>query len=253
MKRDASDRYIEDQVLKKIIGEIYWSSEGRYGSPRVHKALRKQGVNVSKKRVERLMREEGLQGRVVQVTRRQPGRREFNKKGENLIMNLAAPNTVNQVWVGDVTYLKVSGKWHYLATVMDLYSRRIIGWSLATYRTAALTKSAFIYALRKRGYPEGVTFHTDRGIEYMGFEFQELLKNHRIKHSVNRPGRCTDNAYMESFYHSLKAELVRGSVFNNPKELRSSVGKYIHSFYNAVRLHSGIDYCSPIEFECMNA
>lgn len=210
-------------------------------------------MNVSKKRVERLMREEGLQGRVVQVTRRQPGRKEFNKKGENLILKLAAPTKVNQIWVGDVTYLKLSGRWHYLATVMDLYSRRIIGWSLATYRTAELTRSAFKYAIKKRGYPEGVTFHTDKGMEYMGAEFQALLRSHKVSHSVNRPGYCTDNAYMESFYHSLKAELIRGTEFSGPGELRSSVGSYIHNFYNAVRLHSGIDYCSPIEFECMNA
>ena len=253
LKREASDRHHEDQELKKLISEIYWSSEGRYGSPRVHQALKKRSVNISKKRVERLMREEGLRGRVVQVTRRQPGRRKFNSQGANLLLHMAAPETMNQIWVGDVTYLRLSGKWYYLATVMDLYSRRIIGWSLATHRTAALTRSAFTYALKKRGYPKGVTFHTDKGIEYMSLEFQTLLRQHKIAHSVNRPGHCTDNAYMESFYHSLKAELIRGSIFTSAEELRSALGKYIHRFYNSVRLHSGIGYCSPIEYEGIRA
>lgn len=208
---------------------------------------------MSRKRVERLMREEGLKARLVQVTRRQPGRREFNKSGTNILLKMTAPTKINQIWVGDVTYLKVCGKWQYLATVMDLYSRRIVGWSLAANRTSELTKAAFKYALRKRDFPKTLTFHTDRGIEYMGNEFQELLSTHKIKHSVNRPGFCTDNAFMESFYHSLKTELIRGTVFSSVKELRSELGKYIHTFYNSVRLHSGIDYCSPIEYETMAA
>jgi len=199
------------------------------------------------------MREEGLKGRVVQVTRRQPGRRNFNNRGTNLLLSMVAPERINQVWVGDVTYIKVCGKWYYLATVMDLYSRRIVGWSLAANRTVDLTISAFKYALKKRSYPKGVTFHTDRGIEYTCSEFQELLRKNKVAHSVNRPGHCTDNAYMESFYHSLKAELIRGSSYLNVAEFRRSLGKYIQRFYNSVRLHSGIGYCSPIEYEHMNA
>lgn len=215
----------------------------------MYRALKGLGISISKKRVERLMREAGLVGRVTQVTRRQPGLKRFKAAGENLLLDMAAPNEINQVWVSDVTYIKIKNKWHYLATVMDLYSRRIIGWSLSARRTTELTENALNYALKKRGYPTGVVFHTDRGIEFTNHSFQSLLKKYEFKHSVNRPGHCTDNACMESFYHSLKGELIRGSEYNSFKRLHKSLSKYINKFYNTVRLHSGLDYVSPVEFE----
>ena len=248
-KREPSKRYDDDQCLLELISAIYWGSEGRYGSPRVHEALKLQDVSVSKKRVERLMRESGLVGRVTLVTRRQPGLKRFKSAGENLLLEMAATDQINQVWVADVTYLKVKAKWFYLATIMDIHSRRIIGWSLSPRRTTELTENALSYALKKRGYPKGIVFHTDRGIEFTNHSFQRLLKKHEFKHSVNRPGHCTDNACMESFYHSLKGELIRGNVYKTSQILRKSLGKYINKFYNEIRLHSGIGYVSPIEFE----
>jgi transposase InsO family protein len=249
VKREASKHYHEDQALLVQITEIFWRSEGRYGSPRVHQALLSQGISVGRKRVERLMRESGLRARVVRVTRRLPGLKRFKARGENLRLEMEAPTAINQVWVGDVTYLKLNGKWQYLATVMDLYSRRIIGWSLSKSRTMELTCAAMTYALKKRGHPTDVIFHTDRGIEYTGADFQRLLKHHSFKHSVNRPKHCTDNAHMESFYHSLKAELIRGTVFKTVKAMRQALARYINRFYNTVRLHSGLDYLSPIQYE----
>jgi len=136
-----------------------------------------------------------------------------------------------------------------LATVMDLYSRRIIAWSLSETRKAELTCTALKYALRKRDYPKGVVLHTDRGIEYTGLAFQALLKDYGVKHSVNRPGYCTDNAFMESFFHTLKGELIRGTHYRSQEELRQSLSSYINQFYNPIRLHSGLDYLSPIEYE----
>jgi len=248
-KREASPRWVEDQRLLEEITRIYWASSGRYGSPRVYKALIKQGVSIGRKRVERLMREAGLKGRVVRVTRRQPGLKRFSAKGDNLLRKFGHPTSVNQVWVADVTYLKVGGRWQYLSTVMDLYSRRIIGWSPSSTRTTELTRASMSYALKRRVYPGGVILHTDRGVEYTGSEFQKLLRASSFKHSLNRPGHCTDNAFMESFYHSLKAELIRGTVYSNIKELRRSLSTYINNFYNTVRLHSGLDYDSPIEYE----
>ena len=247
--RKASARYHEDQALLEIISRIYWDSEGRYGSPRVHAALKAKGIAVARKRVERLMREAGLVGRVTQVTRRAPGLRRFKAAGENLLLEMAAPEDTNQVWVADVTYIKVKNKWCYLATIMDACSRRIIGWSLSKARTTELTEAALTYALRKRGRPTGVVLHTDRGIEFTNHSFQALLKKNEIRHSVNRPGHCTDNAFMESFYHSLKGELIRGTFYKGLKSLRKDLGKYINKFYNAVRLHSGLNYQSPMEFE----
>lgn len=248
-KREASKHYREDQELLTKISRIFWRSEGRYGSPRVHQALLSQGIRIGRKRVERLMREAGLRGRMVRVTRRQPGLKRFKSKGENLRLQMEAPTAINRVWVADVTYLKLNGQWQYLATVMDLYSRRIIGWSLSATRTMELTCAALTYALKKRGYPTEVVFHTDRGIEYMGADFQKLLKQQAFKHSINRPGHCTDNAHMESFYHSLKAELIRGTLFKCVKAMRQALARYINRFYNTVRLHSSLDYLSPIQYE----
>lgn len=248
-KRSACKRDRDDQRLLKQITRAYWRSQGRYGSPRVFRALKSQGIRVGKKRVERLMREAGLRGRVSRVTRRQPGLKQFASRGDNVLRQMDTPTAIDQVWVADVTYIRLDERWHYLATVMDYYSRRILGWSMSTSRTTELTRAALEYALKKRHSPKGVVFHTDRGIEYTGSQFQKLLKRHQFKHSLNRPGCCTDNAHMESFFHSLKAELIRGSVFGGARALRKALSSYINQFYNTVRLHSSLDYVSPIAYE----
>jgi putative transposase len=247
--RASSARFIEDQELTKVIQKIYTESNGRYGSPRVQKALEKQGYSVGKKRVERLMREAGLVARVCKVTRRHVGTTRFYAKGENKLLDVEQVEALNTVWVTDVTFIRYKGQWQYLATVMDRCSRRIIGWSLAARRNMSLTVNALKYALRARNYPSGVIVHSDRGVEFVGQEFQAVLKRYGLEHSVNRAGCCTDNAHMESFYHTLKTELIRGSMFGSLKELRSTIGQYINHFYNTVRLHSGINYQSPVEYE----
>lgn len=248
-KRQPSKRALEDEELKHLIREVYDASKGRYGSPRVFKALQKQGYSLSEKRVARLMRELGLSGRVVRVTRRAPDSRRFLASGENLRPDGGIPTARDQVWVADITYLKVGKKWQYLSVIMDLYSRRIISWSLDSSRTADVTKRSLVAAVRKRQPKPGLMIHTDRGVEYRGSVFQQELKKYGIAHSLNRAGQCTDNAHMESFFHSMKADLIRGNVFKTERELRYAVGQYINHFYNAKRLHSGINYCSPIEYE----
>ena len=199
------------------------------------------------------MRDNGVVGRLVMVTRRQPGLKRFKADGENLKRNEAAPNKPNQVWVGDVTYLKIAGKWRYLATVMDAYSRRVIGWSLGKDRTTRLTLAALRNALKGRVPRQGMIFHTDRGIEYTAYRFREELAKHGIRHSLNRPGNCTDNAHMESFFHTLKAELIRGARFVCEGELRSALRSYINRFYNHQRMHSSIGYVPPATYERMLA
>lgn len=199
------------------------------------------------------MRDSGLVGRVVLVTRRQPGLKRFKAAGDNLLRLEPSPTKLNQVWVADVTYLKLGGKWRYLATVMDIYSRRILGWSLSRDRTVNLTLNALGHALKGRVLEKGMIFHTDRGIEYTAYRFRDELKKHGIRHSVNRPGFCTDNAYMESFFHTLKAELIRGRKFKGESELRFALNSYINQFYNHRRMHSGIGYLPPAVFECMAA
>jgi putative transposase len=204
---------------------------------------------VGRKRVARLMRRQGWRGRVVRVTRRQPGLKRFLAGGENLRKPVAPASQPNEAWVADITYLRVCGKWMYLAAIMDVYSRRIIGWSMAKTRTTALTLTALRHAMRGRRMIPGGVFHTDRGIEYRGLAYQERLRKCGIRPSVNRPGYCTDNAHMESFFHSLKAELIRGERFETEGQLRGALSGYINRFYNHRRMHSGIGYHTPAEFE----
>lgn len=164
LKRPQSERVKEDAQLSRRIETIYQSSRGTYGSPRVFKTLKNQGEAVGRKRVERLMREKGLQGRVVKVTRRCPGLKRFVARGENLRLNGPSPSSINQVWASDVTYLKVNGQWRYLATVMDVFSRRILGWSLDENRSVDLSLTALRNALRDRLPGKELIFHTDRGL-----------------------------------------------------------------------------------------
>jgi len=252
-KRQPSARSIEDEKLKLKIQEIYTQNKGRYGSPRIYKALKKLGYCISKRRVERLYKGLGLVARVVKVTYSSAGTKRFLASGENLRPEGNVPQAKDKVWVADVTYLKVKGAWRYLSVIMDLYSRRIISWSLDKKRTMEVTKRTLKNAIKKRKPTADLMLHTDRGVEYRGSTFQQVLKNRGIVHSLSRAGKCTDNAHMESFFHSMKAEVIRGNVFKTDAHLRGTLGSYINKYYNAVRLHSGINYCSPIEYEAMAA
>lgn len=146
------------------------------------------------------MRQMRLQARVVKVTRRQPGLKRFKADGKNLRLGQPEATDINQVWVADITYLKVKQDWLHLAAVMDIHSRRILGWSLSRTRTTALTKAALKHAMRGRSLNGALIFHTDRGIEYTAYRYQDELKKHGMKSSLNRLGHCTDNAHMESFF-----------------------------------------------------
>lgn len=247
--RQESQRAKEDKHLLKLIMRIFTQSQTRYGSPRVFQVLKQQGVAIGRKRVERLMREAGLKARCTRVVRRTPKLKQFQQAGANVLLTLSQPTSMNQVWVGDVTYLKLNGQWQYLATVMDVYSRRIIGWSLSKHRRSELTIHALSYALKRRRYPKGVVFHSDRGIEYLSYEYRHFLIKHDLRQSFNRAYHCTDNAFMESFYHTLKGELIRQSYYKTVTQLRQALSTYINGFYNKTRLHSSIGYVSPIQYE----
>ena len=249
MKRGVSKHETQDRDLSKKVIKIFDDSRGTYGSPRVHQALKRQGIAVGKKRIERLMRAQGLRGRVFRVTKRMPNYKGYIARGENLRLHQPEPTKINQVWVSDLTYIKVRDTYKYLIVIMDLYSRRILNWSLTTSRTTVETSYVLHRAIKERQPNEGLIFHTDRGIEFTGHNFVKVLKKHKMKASVNRLGFCTDNGHMESYFHSLKTELIRGRKFNTMDELRYALNSYINHFYNKKRLHSGIGYCSPIEYE----
>jgi putative transposase len=244
--RQPSERASQDARLTERIRRVHQQSRGCYGSPRVARQLCCEGEVVGRRRVARLMRGAQLQGRSARRYHRSMVRqRAFFASVPNRVHLTQAPN---QIWVGDVTYLKVAGQWRYLAVVMDCHSRRVLGWSLSARRDAALTTEALRRTVRKRPPAPGLMFHSDRGIEYAAFDYRDQLARLGIVQSMNRPGKMNDNAYIESFFHSMKAEDLHGRRFDTDAQLRQALHSYI-AFYNRQRLHSALRYLSPRAFE----
>jgi transposase InsO family protein len=248
-----SERAREDRRLTRGIETIFGQHRTRYGSPRIHRGLRREGIHVGRKRVERLMRDAGLRARCSRIYRRSPGTTRFFERHRNLRVGSEAPTGPDRLWVADLTFLRVGPDWRYLAVVLDGYSRRVLGWSLGQRRTAELTREALRHALRHRRPAPGLIFHTDRGTEYGGYLLQSELRRHGMRSSMNRPGRCTDNAHMESFFHTLKAEVIHGVRFASVQALRGVLNQYMGRYYNHRRMHSALGYCSPVEYEALSA
>lgn len=246
-QRPPCQRAIDDASLVERIHAIHIQSRETYGSPRVHAALRQQGDVVGRRRVERLMREQGVRACSSRLYRRRPGLARFLASVESRAHAVDATR-IDQVWVADVTYLKMRGQWRYLATVMDRHSRRLLGWSLGKDRTTALTRRALASALRTRQPAEGTVFHTDRGIEFMATDFKRQLQRAGFTQSVNRPRRMTDNAHMESWNKSMKSDLYHRRTFDSDHALQGAIRSYV-DFYNHRRLHSAIGYQSPADYE----
>ena len=245
--RGESGRREQDRELLSAIRTLFETSRGTYGSPRIHHALRAAGTRVSRRRVERLMREAGLRARAVKLYRRIPGLHGFFTSIPNRQLDRLATRP-DQVWVGDITYVKVAGAWRYLAVVMDRYSRRVLGWSLGPRKDARLTLRALNHAVDHRRPRPGLIFHSDRGVEYAAYAFRDRLAALGFVQSMNRPREITDNAHMESFFHSMKSDAIHGVRFAHPAELARLVHRYM-PYYNGVRMHSGIGYSSPADHE----
>jgi transposase InsO family protein len=246
-RRGESARRRQDQRILAQIRAIFDRSRGTYGSPRVQRALGAAGMRVSRRRVARLMREAGVRARAAKLYRRIPGLHGFFLSIPNRQLDRLATGP-DQVWVGDITYLKVGGAWRYLAVVLDRYSRRVLGWSLGPSKDARLTLAALNRAVGHRRPRPGVIFHSDRGVEYAAYAFRDRLAALGFIQSMNRPREITDNAYMESFFHSMKSDAVHGVRFAQEAELRTLLRRYM-PYYNGVRLHSGIGYSCPIAYE----
>lgn len=245
--RPVSTRQRQDRALLEEMRAIFEASRGTYGSPRIQRALRAEGHHVSRRRVERLMRSDGLRGRVVRVYRRKAGTHRWFGQHANQVGRTRASGP-NQIWVGDLTYLSVAGRWWYLAAVVDQYSRRLLAWRLGTVRDTRLTRAVVDAAIRRRHPPAGLIFHTDRGSEFLGAPLRDRLRAYGIRQSMTRGGAPGENAHMESFFHSFKADLVHGCQSQTVAELRQQL-RWYHGYDNHRRLHSALGYRSPVDYE----
>jgi len=245
--RERSERERHNETLLGYIRRVHEASRGIYGSPRVHRALRSQGVAASENRVARVMRAHCIKARVATIRYTNRKLQSFFDTGRNeqLEFQLTGPD---QVWVGDITYLKVGPVYRYLAVVMDKYSRRVLGWAYGRKKDVALTLKALNRAAHARKPSPGLIFHTDRGIEYAALAFKARLAALGITQSMNRPGKVTDNAFIESFFHSMKSEVYHGIRYQRDQDIRAVLKSYL-PFYNSARLHSSLDYVSPATFE----
>jgi transposase InsO family protein len=249
-KRPPSTRSKTDAVLAVEIAAAHKKSGKRYGSPRIHRALRKKGVHASEKRVARLMREEGLVGRQKRRFRRTTDSNHSNPIAPNVLARDFEPAAPNQAWSGDVTYIATGEGWSYLAVLLDLFSRRVVGWAMSITNDTALALAALNGAVRSRPcVPAGLVHHTDRGSPYASDDYRSALAERGMIQSMSRTGDCWDNAVAESFFATLRAELVDHEIYATARAAETSIGDYIENFYNVERLHSHLDYVSPIEFE----
>ena len=246
--RPKSAHAVQDEKLKVLVNRAH-TDEGRsyYGSPRVHRSLTKQGVPVSRKRVVRLMQEDGLVGRMRRRFKCTTDSEHGLPVAKNLLAREFTASRPDERWVGDTTeLLTLTGK-VYLAVVLDLYSRFVVGWALSAVNDRHLTIKALDMALRRRCPEAGLLHHSDQGSTYASEDYQQVLADHGVTCSMSRRGNCYDNAAMESWNSTLKSEL--GERFLSPADAKAKLFDYIEVFYNQARMHSSIDYASPAEFE----
>ena len=249
-KRPKSARAKADAQLAVEVAAVHMKSRKGYGSPRVHRALRKKGLRVGAKRVARIMRERGIVAKQKRRFRRTTDSNHPSPIAPNLLARNFEPAAKNQAWVGDVTYIATGEGWSYLAVLLDLFSRRVVGWAMSANNDTELALTALHRAVRARGgVPAGLVQHTDRGSPYASTEYRRALDAHAMIASMSRKGDCWDNAVAESFFATLRAELVDDKRYATRDAAENSIGDYIEQFYNAERLHSHLDYVSPIEFE----
>jgi putative transposase len=248
-KRKPGPRHQEDERLSHIITQSFHDGRSVYGSPRVHAAMKRQGIRCGRKRVARLMRQLGL---TAHARKRKPHTTQSDHDhpiAPNELNREFTASAPNQKWVGDITVVETSEGWLYLAAIVDLYSRACVGWAMGCHPDASLAVSALRMALERRRPQRGLLHHTDRGSTYTSDAYQALIATHGIIGSMSRKGNCWDNAAMESFFGTLKAECANRQLFSSRHLARTALFEYVEVFYNRHRLHSTLGYCSPFEFE----
>ena len=249
VNRQPSPRKTKDQELAQQIRAAHHFSRQTYGSPRITQALRKKGTRCGKKRVARIMKENGLKGaQKAGFKPRTTDSRHPDPISPNLLKNMTVEQ-LNQVWVGDITYIPTLEGWLYLAAFMDLKSRKIKGWTLRDHMRTELVNSAFLQAVFKTGPVPGLIAHSDRGSQYASREFRRLLDQYRVRSSMSAKGNCYDNAAMESFWATLKTDLKISRPFTTKEEARLAIFDYIEVFYNRQRIHTALGDLSPLDYE----
>lgn len=250
LRRKPCGRQLRDQLLGGSIRQAFETSGGRYGSPRVYQELRSEGLTTSRKRVARLMRQHGL---VARHRHRRFVRTTDSRHGYGIAPNRLAraftPKGPNRVWATDITYIPTKRGWLYLAVVLDLFSRKVVGWSMQPYLDRRLVLAALRMAITTRNPAPGLLHHSDRGVQYACDDYQRLLRDAQIVPSMSRTADCWDNAVVESFFSTLKHELVHRREFSTQDDARTAIFEYVEGFYNRTRRHSTLGYLSPSEYE----
>lgn len=248
--RTDGKRAKEDAALLTSIKAVHKTKRKVYGAPRIHRELQSQGISVGRKRIANIMRKNGIASKVQKKYKVTTNSEHSLPVAPNLLQQDFSAKAPNEVWTGDITYIRTREGWLYLAVVLDLYSRKVIGWSMGKRMTAWLVISAFVMAVNSRSGQYPKIFHSDRGSQYASSAFRDALTG-KVRQSMSGKGNCYDNAVTESFFHTLKSECVVFEQYETRDKARSSIFEYIEAFYNRDRLHSTLGYLSPERFEKM--
>lgn len=251
--RPESERARADRRLLVAIRAVHHESGGTYGALRVHAELKARGVVCGKNRVARLMREHGVRARLPKRRPKAQAATPLSPVAENVLGRRFQPAAPDVAWVADITYIPTGEGWLYLSVVLDLFSRRVVGWSARPSLGRELAIDALMSAVRDRRPEPGLLHHSDQGTQYTSSEYRDLLRRHGLVCSMSRRGKCLDNAPAESFFGTLKTEVVRGRRFETQAEARSTLFTYLESFYNTRRRHSALGYLTPEEYERRHA
>lgn len=253
LTRQPGQREIQNQRLKQELVRLFDQNRKLYGSPRLTVCLRQAGIPCSRNRVARHMRSLHLKARQKRAFRpKTTDANHPNPIAPNRLASAPQPRTANQIWVGDITYIFTAQGWLYLAAVMDLYSRKIVGWATSSSLETALVEKALHQALADRRPAAGLLHHSDRGCQYASKSYRALLQQRQLQPSMSAAGNCYDNAAMESFWSSLKTEWIHHQCFQTHHQAQLALFDYIETFYNPKRLHSALGYQSPVDFERIN-
>jgi putative transposase len=247
----CSTKEKEDAGLLETIKVIFKEGRATYGTRRIQNKLRLQNKAVSRRHIGRLMEEAGL---ICKTKRKFKATTDSNHSqpiAPNLLARQFHVARPNRYWVGDISYIPTHEGWLYLAVVIDLYSRNIVGWSMSSHMKAELVNKALLMAIWQRKPAKGLIWHTDRGSQYASDSHRKILQDHQVIQSMSRKGNCWDNAVSESFFHTLKTELTHQCKFKSRQEAKHAIFEYIEVFYNRIRIHSANNYLSPMEFEAI--